>query len=390
MSSSFEPARVVIAGAGVAALEAVLALRDYGQGRVRVSLLAPDDTFIYRPTSVGEPFGHARAQSFPMEAVLDGLAVDHVTDRLKWVDSEARQVHTEGGQQLDYDALLLALGARRHAWTEHALTLEPELMDEQLHGIVQDLEGGWVRSLAFIAPTGAAWPLPLYELALMSAGRAYESYADATVTLITPEESPLAVFGQAASDAVSELLAAHGVQTISSTQCAVHKSGTITLHPSGEELQAQRIVTMPELSGPAIPGIPHHGDHGFLRVDRYGRVTDLERVYAAGDTVDFPIKQGGLAAQQADAAAESIAALAGAEIKPKGVVPMLYGALWDGERTLYMRARATGTRGSSSRAGWTPLWEPAGKINARLLGAHLETIRDHALASEAAPAPSSA
>lgn len=388
--SSFDPTRVVIVGAGVAALEAVLALRDYAQGRVQVSLLAPDNTFTYRPASVGEPFGHARAQNFPLAAVLDGLAVDHVADRLSWVDTDARQVHAEGGARLDYDALLLALGARQHAWTEHALTLHPELMDEQLHGIVQDLEGGWVRSLAFIAPAGAAWPLPLYELALMSASRAYESYADATVTLITPEESPLAMFGQAASDVVGELLDQHRVTVITSSHCAVRRSGTITLHPSGAELQAQRIVTMPELAGPAIPGVPHHGDHGFLRVDRYGRVVGLERVYAAGDSVDFPIKQGGLAAQQADAAAESIAALAGAQIKPRGLVPVLYGALWDGERTLYMRARATGTHGSGSRAGWAPLWEPAGKINARLLSAHLDKIHDRALTSDALPARSPA
>jgi sulfide:quinone oxidoreductase len=385
--STSNPARVVIAGAGVAGLEAVLALRDYAEGRVQVSLLAPDTTFTYRPTSVGEPFGHARAQRFAMAAVLDGLGVDHVADRLKWVDHEARQVHTEGGGRLDYDALLLALGASSHAWTEHALTLQPDIIDEQLHGIVQDLENGWLRSLAFIAPAGASWPLPLYELALMSAGRAYESYADATVTLITPEENPLAVFGQAASDAVRELLSARGVHTVTSAHCAVHRSGTITLYPSGQELQAQRIVTMPELSGPAIPGIPHHGDHGFLRVDRHGAVTGLERVYAAGDTVDFPIKHGGLAAQQADAVAQSIAALAGAAITPKGVVPVLYGALWDGERTLYLRARVTGTHGSGSQASWEPLWERPGKINARRLSAHLDALRG--LAGEPLPTRSS-
>ena len=76
-------------------------------------------------------------------------------------------------------------------------------MDETLHGLIQDIEGGYVDSLAFVAPGRMAWPLPLYELALMTAGRAYDMNVELATTIVTPEDSPLAIFGSAASDAVA-------------------------------------------------------------------------------------------------------------------------------------------------------------------------------------------
>ena len=57
---------------------------------------------------------------------------------------------------------------------------------------------------------------------------------------------------------------------------------------------------------------------------------DLEDVFAAGDIANFPIKQGGLAAQQADAAAEAIAAEAGAQVDPQPFKPVLRGILLTG------------------------------------------------------------
>lgn len=380
MQASSAPFEVLIAGGGIAALEASLALREHAGDRVQITWLAPGAEFRYRPTRVGEPFGHPRAQAHPLAAIAADLRLLHHADRLSWVDTASRQVHTEAGRAFGYDALLLALGARQHAAMSHALTLDPDRLDDQLHGVVQDLEGGWIRSIAFIVPATPAWPVPLYELALMSAARAYESYADTTVTLITPENRPLAIFGDVASDAVSQLLSERRINIIAAAHAAVHTAGTVTLYPEHRQIRAERIVTLPELHGPAVPGIPRRGDHGFVMVDRHGRVAGLERVFAAGDIVDGPVKHGGLAAQQADAAAESIAALAGLPIEPRGLVPTLQATLWDGERSLYLQARLTGTRGSESRAGRTPPWQPAGKVHARLLGPYLA-----ARAGDAAP-----
>ena len=55
-----EPTNVVVAGGGVAAIEAILALHDAAGDRVSITLVAPQEDFLYRPMSVGEPFalGH--------------------------------------------------------------------------------------------------------------------------------------------------------------------------------------------------------------------------------------------------------------------------------------------------------------------------------------------
>ena len=58
-----EPLRVVIAGGGVAGLEAMLALRELAGDRVDIELLSPSDEFVYRPMLVAEPFGSGCARS---------------------------------------------------------------------------------------------------------------------------------------------------------------------------------------------------------------------------------------------------------------------------------------------------------------------------------------
>ena len=56
----------------------------------------------------------------------------------------------------------------------------------------------------------------------------------------------------------------------------------------------------------------------------------MDGVFAAGDATTFPIKQGGLAAQQADAVAEMVACAAGADIRPQPFRPILRGTLLTG------------------------------------------------------------
>ncbi len=202
-ASSKESFKVLIVGGGVAALEAALALRDFGGERIGTTMLAPNPEFIYRPMTVQEPFGYAAAQRYPLEEIARDIGVELLADSFKWLDADSRAVHTEGGKQLSYDALLLALGARMHARFKHVLTIDDKRLDDLLHGLIQDIEGGHVQSLAFIVPGRMGWPLPIYELALMTACRAYDVNVDLSITIATPEDAPLAVFGRDVSDAVA-------------------------------------------------------------------------------------------------------------------------------------------------------------------------------------------
>jgi pyruvate/2-oxoglutarate dehydrogenase complex dihydrolipoamide dehydrogenase (E3) component len=73
---------------------------------------------------------------------------------------------------------------------------------------------------------------------------------------------------------------------------------------------------MPMLRGRAIDGIPTDHD-GLIEVDARCRVSGLDRVWAVGDCTSLPLKSGGVSAEQADVAAQDIAALAGAAVEPR-------------------------------------------------------------------------
>ncbi len=367
------PFRVLIVGGGVAGLEAALALRELAGVRVATTLLAPAAEFVYRPMRVREPFGYSEARHYPLDEICRDISTDLVKDAFKRLDPDGRTVHTEAGEKLEYDALLLAPGATVSPHFTHAVTLDDSQLDEQLHGLIQDVEGGYVHKLAFISPTPMAWPLPLYELALMTARRAYDMNVDLSVTLATPEDAPLAVFGSKASQAVERLLEDNGILFIPSAHCETPAAGRVSIAPGSRTLIVDRIVALPELFGPSLPGVPLHADNGFIPIDKHCKVTGLERVYAAGDATDFAVKFGGIAAQQADTAAEAIAALAGAAIEPTQFTPVLHGALLGGPRPLYLSAHVTGGHGSSSEVSEASTSSPPAKIVAKYLAPYLES-----------------
>jgi sulfide:quinone oxidoreductase len=363
--------RVTIAGGGVAALETALALRELAPGRIATTVIAPSTEFHYRPLTVREPFAYPQAASYALAAIVRDAGAELLTDELVWVDPDKHTVHTKSEQALEYDVLMLAFGARIHPRYRHALTIDDRRLDETLHGLIQDIEGGYVDSVAFLSPGRMAWPLPLYELALMTAGRAFDTSIELKITIVTPEDAPLAIFGSAASDAVSKLLDEAQIETVTSAYAEVPRAGEIVVNPGARRLSAQRVVALPELYGPCVRGIPL-GEHGFIPVDLHGKVTGVDDVYAAGDAIDFPIKHGGIGSQQADAAAEAIAARAGAPIAPEPFHPVIRGMLLTGGKPLYLTARITGGHGFSSEISEQPMWSPPSKISAKYLAPYLE------------------
>lgn len=365
--------RVVIAGGGVAALEAALALRYLAGEVVRITMVSPREEFVYRPLTVREPFSGPSAHRYPLSRFASDLDVELLTETVASVDPEGLTVMTAGGDSLAYDALLLAPGARGKAIYDHALTLDDRKLDDQMHGLVQDVEGGAAKRVVFVIPPGRSWPLPAYELAIMTANQAYAMSLAAMVTVVTPEPAPLAVFGTAASQTVEQVLVKHRIVTLTSSTCSVSRHNQLLVHPQERKLDVDRIVALPELYGPSIPGVPADDD-GFIPVDRHGAVPGVPRVFAAGDATDYPIKHGNIAAQQADAAAESIAARAGISLDPQPVRPVLHGVLLGAKPPIYLRARVENGRGVDSEASTEALWPATSKIEARYLAPYLSEV----------------
>jgi sulfide:quinone oxidoreductase len=365
--------RVAIAGGGVAALETLLALRALAPELLEITMIAPNAEFVYRPMTVREPFAYPEASRYAIAPIVADLGARLVAEELARVDPQKRIAYTASDAQVEYDALVLALGARARPRYEHAITVDDRKLDETMHGLVQDVEEGYVKSIAFISPGRMAWPFPLYELALMTAGRAYDMDVEVDITIVTPEDGPLAIFGQTASSAVAELLEQAHIKTIHSAYAEVPRAGEVVINPGERHLKVSRIVALPELYGPGVRGVPL-SEHGFYRTDIHGELVDAEHIYAAGDATEFPVKFGGIAAQQADAIAEAIAAGAGAPVTPEPFHPVIHGILLTADKPRYLTARITGGQGFSSEISETPSWSPPSKIAAKYLAPYLEQL----------------
>ncbi len=372
-ADSHEKLKVLVAGGGIAALETLLALRELAGERVAVTVLAPNEDVLYRPMTVREPFALAAAGRYELAPIVRALGAELVVDRLDSVDRDARSVPTEGGLDLPYEALALTVGAQPRARYPHAVTIDDRHMDESMHGLVQDIEGGYLDSLAVLIPERIGWQLPAYEIALMMAGRAFDMQAQLAITIVTAEPTPLALFGDAVSARVAEALDRAGVEVLTSATAETPHSGEVVVEPGARRLEPRRTIALPELYGPAVRGLPV-AEHGFLPVDEHGRVRDAGPVFAAGDAADNPVKHGGLSTQQADVIAESIAALAGVAIEPRPFHPVLHAMLLTDGRPLYLTARLEAGRAVSSEVSDTPTWSPPTKIAARFLGPYLERL----------------
>jgi sulfide:quinone oxidoreductase len=189
-SSRSDKLNVVIAGGGVAALETALALADLAPDDTDVTVIAPNSEFVYRPMVVREPFAYGAAHRYPLESIVHDAGATLLCGELGWIDPARRTIHTKADEAIEYDALMLALGATVTKRYPHALTIDDRDLAQTMHGLIQDVEGGYIHKLAFVAPGRMAWPLPLYELALMTAGRAYDMGIELQATIVTPRAAP--------------------------------------------------------------------------------------------------------------------------------------------------------------------------------------------------------
>jgi sulfide:quinone oxidoreductase len=368
---------VVVCGGGVAGVEALLRLRQLGGDRMGLTLVSPDPDLVYRPLAVMEPFASSGVRRYPLERIAADVGARWVRDGLSSVDHASRTVHTESGATLRYDALLLAIGARESSPYEHACVFTDRDAGATLRGLVRDVELGFVNSLAFVLPHEWAWPLPLYELALMTAARARSMDLQPQITFITSEGRPLKAFGQAGGDAVVRLLEKAGITLHTGIVAQVPAPGVLRM--DGMQIEAQRIVTLPKITGRAIRGIPA-GSRWFVPIDERCMVWSTDgRVFAAGDGTDFPVKQGGIAAQQADTAAAGIAHVAGLGHRPPALRPVIRGALLTGGRPLYVAAHVIAGLGWQSEIYERPPWPPEDKIVAEELGPYLRKLQPAAV-----------
>ncbi len=363
---------MVVVGGGPAAVEALLALQAGAAGRVTLTLVSPEPELVVRAYEVLSPFQEGRERKYSLARVVADAGASLVRDALTAVDTEARAIILRSGASETYDELVVAVGARMVGAVAGAVPFKGARDAARLKELLSDSRAGHHRSVAFIVPAGRTWQLPLYELALNTSMwlREREIFG-VPLVVVSPESGPLSAFGERVSSEVASLLDSHGVQFVSG-HAVRHEPGALLL-AGGRSVDVDLAIALPRLSGPGIHGLPQDRD-GFLPVDRHGRVEHAEHVFAAGDATDFPIKQGGLATQQADAIAELIIAQLTSAPTPHPHVPVLQAVLYGGRETRYLRARLDDDPDASSEVSSSPLWPESSKLVGRYLSKYLDSL----------------
>lgn len=364
--------RVVIAGAGVAGLEALIALRDLAGDRVRITMVAPATEFWIEAAAVAPLIERPAPARYDVAQLCAEQDAEFLNDAVTRVDVHERVIATADGHELPYDSLLVALGAERREAFPGTTTYRGSRDVAAVGGLLDDADPEAPTRIVFVVPSNVAWTLPLYELALMLSERAAHAGVDAMLTVVTPEAQPLGIFGRHAADAVARALEDSDVAVLSGTHVKAIADGLVIAAPGDVRLPADHVVAMPQPAGRRLLGLPADPD-GFLAVDDHCRVLGLDAIYAAGDGTSFAIKHGGIAAQQAVSAARAIARRAGAGVAARPFRPLLQGKLYVGADDLYLREAIAGGAGAhTSQASSRELWWPPSKVVAPYLASLLE------------------
>jgi sulfide:quinone oxidoreductase len=374
--------RVVIAGGGVAGLETLLALHGLAKNRLDITVVEPEVKFVDRAMAVVQPFNGRRVRGVRMQDVVDEGGARWLRRRVDRVEHAHRVVVTRDGIRLPYDKLVIAVGARppERGWPpgDGRLVFRDSRDAASYRLLLQHIRTGRVKRLAFVRPSGPSWPVPMYELALLTAADCVEyGRRDVELSLITPEAEPLGIFGAQVSAAVRRMLDEASIRLFTSSVGVTTRPGRLDVSPGHWRIPVDRVVTEPQLTGPRLRGVPSDRD-GFIHTDAYGRLPGLHGVFAVGDATAFPIKQGGVAAQQADVVAEVIASAVVPDLVPRPFRPVLREALRTGGATQFLRADISGAAGDDSTISTQPLWWPADELRGRYLAPYLRRHVDDA------------
>jgi sulfide:quinone oxidoreductase len=354
------PTHVVVVGGGVAALETAAALRALAGGEPEVTVMSRAAVVERRPLSVLAPFTGQAPSGLSLPELAERTPFTLRFGTVARVAADRHVVVLDDGEEVAYDLLVVATGAVAEPAFPGVITFRGGADADQVTEALRD-----ARQLVFVAPSPSGWTLPVYELALLAA----QKRPDASIAVVTAEPTPLWIFGREAGEAIRALFVGRGIALLSGVRAEALVDGQLQLADS-EPIDADRAVALPRLRGPALAGLPHDAE-GFLPVDAHGAVTGVADVYAAGDVTAFPLKQGGLSAQQADAVAAAIAARLGVPgVRPEPFRPLLRGLLLTGEEPLYLRY--DGARGASQplergAVSSQALWWPPVKVAARHL-----------------------
>lgn len=384
-------ARVVIAGAGFAGLEAAYLLRMRLHDDVDITIVAPNERFVFRPNTIYLPFGgEVESLLVDLEKPLRKRHISHHRASVRGVDPDAKLVETDDGARLPYDFLVVATGAAMRpeeipGLREHACTIWTidEMLDfgTKLSAVRDAAKAGGRQRILLSVPPNNKCAGPLYEIVFMlDTWLRREGVRDRVdLTYRTFEHTFIQAFGPRLHEVVTTEFAERGVNGHNDSPLAEVRAGEAVFGDGSTESFDLLVAFPPYIAGMGYDALPSD-DRGFLVTELATRQVERHpEVYAPGDAGDFPVKQAFLAFLQADAAADHIAAqVRGKEFAtPFDPVSMCVMEMLDKATFAQVPLRLTGDpsrpvevrpdAGDDYRVGVSPMW----RLGKKMLGMYL-------------------
>jgi len=281
--------KVLIAGGGVAGLEAILALRAIAPGRFDIELVTPQRHITSRSLCTRPPFLRATATRTELATITAEHGVRLTRDALELVEPDLHEVLTQGGARRPYDVLVLALGTRPAVSVQGAM---PFRGLQDLDAVTAALDT--VTSVAYIASSTSMWTAPLYDVAVQTAAWATHHQKALDVLVVTAER---------VGESLSARLADARIEVVDEAVVERFSGGHLEL-ADGRRVAVGLAVALPHLTCPRVRGMPSRSLDGFAVVDDTGQAAGVADIYAVGDMTGRRV----LAAEQAGTAADAIAA----------------------------------------------------------------------------------
>ena len=311
-------AKILVLGGGFGGVVAAERLARLVGDDHQITLVSRNRNFVFYPALVKLAFGKCTKEDvlFDLHHSMLSRRINFVEAEVAHVDPVDRRVtiaHGEVEGQLAYDYLIFALGRRlateritgfyEHA--HHLLNVDKAI---KFGSAVAEFKEG--RIVLGQCP-GARLPVPVYESAFMLSSLLEEkgNRDRATITVVSPQTLESELGDPGAAVALKRSLEDHRIELVTNFPIQILKPHFAVTNMQ-QTIDFNLLMLIPPFCGSSAAAYMGVNDEErYIDVDLNMRVIGHDRIYAAGDCVNFAgPKMGHMAIRQAEVAAENLAA----------------------------------------------------------------------------------